>query len=64
MPDAEAEAPEDRAEQPPAVAPEHRARGAEIAAAIEDDELREYVARAAAASLARSSGEARSDRGF
>ncbi|MGZ8693547.1 MAG: DUF721 domain-containing protein [Gaiellaceae bacterium] len=64
VPDEEAEPSELRAEQPPEVAPEHRAQGAEIAAAIEDDELREYVARAAAASLARGSGEARSDRRF
>ena len=64
VPDADAEAPEQRTEQPPDVAPEHRAQGAEIAAAIEDEELREYVARAVAASLARGSGEARSDRTF
>ncbi len=64
MPDADAEPPEQRAEQPPDVASEHRAQGAEIAAEIEDDELREYVARAAAASLARGSDEARSDRRF
>jgi hypothetical protein len=36
----------------PRVRAEHRARGAEIAARIEDDELRALVARAAAASLA------------
>ena len=64
VPDAGAEPPEQRAEQPPEVASEHRAQGAEIAAEIEDDELREYVARAAAASLARGSEEARSDRRF
>ena len=64
IPDADAEAPENRAEPPPDVAPEHRVQGAEIAAAIEDDELRELVERAAAASLAKASGEARSDRGF
>jgi hypothetical protein len=64
VPDAEAEAPEARAEQPPDVAPEHRAQAAAIAAAIEDEELREYVARAAAASLARGPEEARSDRSF
>jgi hypothetical protein len=64
VPDADAEAPEDRAEQPPDVAPEHRVQGAEIAAAIEDEELRGYVARAAAASLARGSVEPRSDRRF
>lgn len=64
VPDLDAEAPEHQAEAPPGVAPEHRAQGAEIAAPIEDDELREYVARAAAASLARDAGEARSDRTF
>jgi hypothetical protein len=72
VPDEEAQPPELRSERPPVVAPEHRALGAEIAAAIEDDELREYVARAAAASLAQpsvegsaeGSGEARSDRRF
>jgi hypothetical protein len=40
--------------------PEHRRRAAELAAPIEDEELRRLVARAAAASLAR----ARSGRGF
>jgi hypothetical protein len=40
--------------------PEERSRAAAIAAAIEDEELREYVARAAAASLSRG----RSDRNF
>ncbi len=64
VPDPEAEAPEEREEQPPTVASEHRLRGAQIAAGIVDEELREYVARAAAASLARDSGEARSDRRF
>jgi hypothetical protein len=48
----------------PEVAPEHRAQAAEIAAGIDDEELREYVARAAAASLARGPGEAGSDRSF
>jgi hypothetical protein len=68
VPDADAKLPEHRAEQPPAVALEHRVQGAQIAAAIEDEELREYVARAAAASLARGvargSAEPRSDRRF
>lgn len=64
VPDLNAEAPERRAEPPPDVGPVHRAQGAEIASGIEDEELREYVARAAAASLARGSGEARSDRAF
>ncbi len=46
--------------KPPEVLPEHTAKGAKIAASIEDEELREIVARTAAASLAR----ARSDRPF
>jgi hypothetical protein len=45
---------------PPPVTPADRASGAHVAAAIGDDELRELVARAASASLAR----ARSDRRF
>ncbi len=60
IPDPAAEAVEERAPTPPAVAESDRLSGAEIAAAIEDDELREVVSRAAAASLAR----ARSDRRF
>ena len=44
-----------RAAPPPEVGSEHRAEAARIAAGIEDEELREYVARAAAASLARGS---------
>jgi hypothetical protein len=44
----------------PQIAPEDRAEGARLAASIEDEELRELVARAAAASLAR----ARSGRAF
>jgi hypothetical protein len=46
--------------EPPEVAPGDAAEGAVVAARIEDDELRESVARAVAASLARS----RSDRAF
>lgn len=46
--------------QAPPVVPEDAAKGAAIAAAIEDADLRESVARAAAASLARG----RSDRAF
>lgn len=64
IPEPEAEAAERRAPARPEVGFEHRAEGAEIAAAIEDEKLREYVARAAAASLARGPAEARSDRGF
>jgi hypothetical protein len=60
VPAPSAEAAADRAPPPPQVAPEDARRGAELAAAIEDAELRELVARAAAASLAR----ARSDRAF
>jgi hypothetical protein len=44
---------------PPKPGPEHIRQAAELAAGIEDEELRERVARAAAASLARAS----SDRG-
>ncbi len=61
IPEPEAER---RAPQRPEVASEHRAEAAAIAAGIEDDELREYVARAAAASLARASVEPLSDRSF
>ena len=64
IPEPEAEAAERRAPTRPEIGSEHRAEAAQIAAAIEDEELREYVARAAAASLARAPEEARSDRGF
>ena len=64
IPEPDAEAAERRAPPRPEIGSEHRAEAAEIAAGIEDEELREYVARAAAASIARRSGEARSDRGF
>ena len=68
IPEPEAEAAELRAPTPPEIGSEHRAEAARIAAGIEDDELREYVARAAAASLSRAAqeapGEARSDRRF
>ncbi len=42
----------------PAVTHEHRRAGEEIAAPVENEELRVLVARAAAASLARAAGEA------
>jgi hypothetical protein len=68
IPEPEAAAADRRAPARPEVGPEHRAEADGIAAGIEDEELREYVARAAAASLARSSksasGEARSDQSF
>lgn len=60
IPDPVAETPETRAPAPPEIAAADRAEAAQLAAVIEDDELRELVARAAAASLAR----ARSDRSF
>ena len=60
IPDAAAEPAEKRAPTPPPVGSADREEGAEIAAGIEDADLREIVARAAAASLAR----ARADRGF
>jgi hypothetical protein len=60
IPDPAAEVAEVRAPTPPEVAASDRAEGAVLAAGIEDGELRELVARAAAASLAR----ARSDRHF
>ena len=64
IPEPEAEAAERRAPDRPEIGREHRAEAAGIAAGIEDEELRELVARAAAASLARASEEPRSDRGF
>jgi hypothetical protein len=60
IPDPFAEASEQGAVTPLEIAPEDRAEAARLAATIEDDELRELVARAAAAGLAR----ARSDRTF
>lgn len=52
--------PEGSAPEPPQVSEESRAQGRAIASSIADEELRELVARAAAASLER----ARSDRTF
>jgi hypothetical protein len=60
VPDPLAETPAQRAPEPPEVVPEDRAKASLLAAGIEDQELRELVARAAAASLARG----RSDRRF
>ncbi len=64
IPEPETEAAERRAPARPEIGSEHRAEAAEIAAVIDDEELRELVARAAAASLARGSVEPRSDRSF
>jgi hypothetical protein len=60
IPDPLADTPEAGAAEPLQIAPEDRAEAARVAATIDDDELRELVARAAAAGLAR----ARSDRTF
>jgi hypothetical protein len=60
IPEPLAEGSEQGAASPLEIAPEDRAEAARLAATIEDDELREVVARAAAAGLAR----ARSDRTF
>jgi hypothetical protein len=64
IPEPEPEAAERRTPTSPQIGSEHRAEAAAIAAGIEDEELREFVARAAAASLAQASEETRSDRGF
>jgi predicted nucleic acid-binding Zn ribbon protein len=44
---------------PPEPGPEHRAQAAQLAASVEDDDLRELVAKAAAASLARAVSDRR-----
>lgn len=64
VPEPRADAAEQRAAATLADAAEHRTEAAEIAAGIEDDELRRLVARAAAASLASGRRHAPADRGF
>jgi hypothetical protein len=64
MPEARAEAVAGRPAAGPESTPEQRAEAAEIAAGIEDEELRELVARAAAASLANADRTPPDDRGF
>ena len=64
VPEPEPEPAAERAPGRPEPAPEHRAEAASLAAAIEDEELRELVARAAAASLAKAAAEPASDRRF
>lgn len=64
VPEPEPEAPSERPSSAPRTAPEHRAEAAALAAGIEDLELRELVARAAAASLARAAERPPSDRRF
>jgi hypothetical protein len=60
VPEPASEAPRAAPAEASPAGPEERSKAAAIAAAIEDEELREYVARAAAASLSRG----RSDRNF
>ncbi len=60
VPEPPAPLPGDRAPHPPPIGPEDARAGAELAAGVADEELRETIARAAAASLAR----ARADRRF
>jgi hypothetical protein len=64
IPEPAAETPGRRGPTPPAVAPEDTAAAADLTATIEDEGLRELVARAAAASLARARSEAPSGRRF
>ena len=64
VPDPEAETSGTTPSTAPRPAPEHRAEAAELAAVIEDDELRALVARAAAASLARAAEDPPDDRRF
>jgi hypothetical protein len=60
VPEPPAALPGERAPAPPSIGPEEALAGAALAAAVDDAELRETIARAAAASLAR----ARDDRRF
>ena len=64
IPDPAAEDPGRGRPAGPVATAEDRAAAAAAAAAIEDEELRAFVARAAAASLARARSGARSDRRF
>ena len=64
LPDARGEAFAERPAVGRESTPEQRAEAAEIASGIEDDELRELVARAAAASLANGDRIPPDDRGF
>jgi hypothetical protein len=64
LPEPAADTAERRAQTLPASTPEQRAEAAEIAAGIEDEELRRLVARAAAASLSRADRPPPADRRF
>jgi hypothetical protein len=57
VPERGPEEPETRPDSAPTVTEQHRAAGEELAAPIEDENLRKLVARAAAASLARPSDD-------
>ena len=59
VPEPAAERATDTPREPPRVRPEHHAEAAGLVAGIENEELREAVARAAAASLARAAGDRR-----
>lgn len=64
VPEPSVEADARRVQTPVQPSPEHREQAAAIAAMVEDDELRELVARAAAASLAASPAGPPDDRSF
>jgi hypothetical protein len=64
IPEPASRAPDDASAPAVAVGPEERLKGAALAAGIEDDELRELVARAAAASLARAAESPSDSRRF
>ena len=64
VPEPDAQGSEEPLPQAPDVAPEHRAEATRLAASIEDEELREVVARAAAASLSKAAAEPSDDRRF
>jgi hypothetical protein len=64
LPEAEPEQPDPAASTPPQATLEEARAAAEWASEIEDEELRELVARAARASLARASARRSDDRSF
>ena len=64
LPEARGEAFDERRPAAPSSTPEQRAEAAEIASGIDDPELRELVARAAAASLSKADRTPPDDRGF
>jgi hypothetical protein len=64
LPESTPERPPDSARRPPEATLEQAREAAEWASGIEDDELRELVARAARASLARGAAERSDDRSF